>query len=162
AFINVTRELLVRELVGILPPERTVLEVLEDVTPDREVLAACRNLRSRGYRIALDDFRLDRTTAAYLPTADIVKLHVLPSSPHERRRLGRHLVGTNVTLIAEKVETREMFEEARALGYGLFQGYFFARPVTMAMRDIPVSKLTHLRLLKELHRPDLDFGALES
>src|SRR5690348_13587679 len=59
-FINCTRELLVGGLVTLLPPDLTVLEILEDVEADDEVIAACRRLRSFGYSLALDDFTADR------------------------------------------------------------------------------------------------------
>jgi EAL and modified HD-GYP domain-containing signal transduction protein len=48
AFINCTRELLVGGLVTLLPPDLSILEILEDVPPDRDVIAACRRLRSLG------------------------------------------------------------------------------------------------------------------
>src|ERR1035438_10288851 len=53
-FINHTRHLLAMD--PILPPDRCVIEVLEDVAADRETLDALRHLKSLNYRIALDDF----------------------------------------------------------------------------------------------------------
>jgi len=59
------------------------------------------------------------------------------------------------------VETYEEFEWARQTGYDYFQGYFFARPVTVRGRQIPANKLHCLRLLQEAQRPELDFERLE-
>ena len=53
-FINHTRHLLTMD--PILPADRCVIEVLEDVAPDAETLDALRHLKSLNYRIALDDF----------------------------------------------------------------------------------------------------------
>jgi c-di-GMP-related signal transduction protein len=55
-YINVTRDILLKDVVRVLPPERIVVEILETVTPDDEVLAVCRRLKREGYLIALDDF----------------------------------------------------------------------------------------------------------
>jgi EAL and modified HD-GYP domain-containing signal transduction protein len=55
-FCNADRGLLLGEVPITLPPERTVIEVLETVTPDAEILAGCRRLTDAGYRLALDDF----------------------------------------------------------------------------------------------------------
>jgi len=41
---------------SILPPQQTVVEILENVEADEDLLEACRVLRDRGYRLALDDF----------------------------------------------------------------------------------------------------------
>src|ERR1700761_7593805 len=54
-FVNCTRDLLVKRLPTLLP-RYTVLEILEDVTVDEELIAACRELHGLGYRLALDDF----------------------------------------------------------------------------------------------------------
>ena len=56
AFINLGRGLLVDGFSLMLPKESTVIEVLENVEPDSEMLAACERLRRQGYPIALDDF----------------------------------------------------------------------------------------------------------
>ena len=55
AFINVTRDLLLDEVYTLLPPEQCVVEILEDLTLDPEVVAACARLRAAGYGLALDD-----------------------------------------------------------------------------------------------------------
>jgi EAL and modified HD-GYP domain-containing signal transduction protein len=39
----------------VLPPERCVIEILEDVSADPETLCAVRRLTQAGYRFALDD-----------------------------------------------------------------------------------------------------------
>jgi hypothetical protein len=65
-------------------------------------------------------------------------------------------------MLAEKVETKEEFQRARKLGYHYFQGYFFARPVVVSRREIPGVKLTYLRILREIHQPELAFRELES
>lgn len=67
-----------------------------------------------------------------------------------------------IEFLAEKVETREDFEQALEMGYSYFQGYFFSKPVIMSCRDVPVYKLNYLRILQEVNRPDMDFGSLDS
>jgi c-di-GMP phosphodiesterase len=43
-----------------------------------------------------------------------------------------------------------------ALGFDLFQGYFFAQPIILNRRQIPVAPLTLLRLVAALSEADLD------
>ena len=60
-----------------------------------------------------------------------------------------------ITMLAEKVETREDFQQGVKLGYQLFQGYFFSKPVIVSRRDIPGIKMNGLRLIKEVNRPEV-------
>lgn len=54
-FINVTEEVLLSDMVEILPHEQTILELLESVRLTGAVRERCRELKSKGFRIALDD-----------------------------------------------------------------------------------------------------------
>jgi EAL and modified HD-GYP domain-containing signal transduction protein len=56
AFLNCTREFLIREFATMLPQDRVVLEILETVPTDDEVHEACRHEKQAGYLLALDDF----------------------------------------------------------------------------------------------------------
>src|SRR5688500_13293949 len=64
AFINVTRQMLMNDLITVLSPDSIVVELLEDVGADEEIVAACRRLRERGYSLALDDFTLQSSAEA--------------------------------------------------------------------------------------------------
>ena len=56
AFINFTEELIIEETPLLFPKERTVVEILEDVSPREEVISACKLFSQNGYLLALDDF----------------------------------------------------------------------------------------------------------
>jgi EAL and modified HD-GYP domain-containing signal transduction protein len=71
-FINHTRHLLTMD--PILPADRCVIEVLEDVAADLETLAALRHLKSLNYHIALDDFVYSEELVPMIELADYVKL----------------------------------------------------------------------------------------
>jgi c-di-GMP-related signal transduction protein len=58
AFNKRTRQTLIDETVTLLPPETTVLEILETIPPDAELIAACQSLRQHGYRFALISLRI--------------------------------------------------------------------------------------------------------
>jgi c-di-GMP-related signal transduction protein len=48
AFMNCTREFLLSDYLTLMPKELVVGEVLETVTPDENVLAACRRMKDQG------------------------------------------------------------------------------------------------------------------
>lgn len=160
AFINFTRNLLVQGYPALLPKQYAVVEILENVEPDREVIKACVNLKKRGYLLALDDFVYHAKYEPLLKMADIIKVDFRISGPEERAELARHLADYPLRLLAEKVETKEEFDEGVALGYELFQGYFFAKPVLVSHNELPSIKLQYLRMLQELNRPELSYTRL--
>jgi EAL and modified HD-GYP domain-containing signal transduction protein len=83
------------------------------------------------------------------------------TSKAEQQRLLRTYRPRGIALLAEKVETYEEFEWARAAGYDYFQGYFFARPSVLRSQQLPTSKLNCLCLLSEMQKPELNFKRLE-
>jgi c-di-GMP-related signal transduction protein len=161
AFVNFGREMLLQDWHTALPQE-TVIEVLETVAPDAEVLMACRRIRQQGYRIALDDFVLQPGFDSFLDVADIVKIDLRAAPLAEQKELMKACRARKLPILAEKVETHQEYESARRTGFGLFQGYFFARPVLLAAQRIPATKLNCLRLLEEVHRPEMEFDHVTS
>jgi c-di-GMP-related signal transduction protein len=161
AFVNFTRTSLINDFARVLPPERLIVEVLEEVVADDEVVAACRRLKERGYLIALDDFEPDGPSAGLVELADIVKIDFTVHTPASRQQLADTLLPRGVRLLAEKVETAAEVEQARRLGYAYAQGYFFARPEISVGTRSPGFKPLRLQLLQELNRADPDFDSIE-
>jgi EAL and modified HD-GYP domain-containing signal transduction protein len=162
AFVNFTRDTLVKGYASIAPGSSIVVEILESVVADAEVLEACRRLSEAGHLIALDDVVCDQVSPELLEVADIVKVDFVQNGPQERRRLVEQLRPRGLKLLAEKVETEEDWRQAFEAGYDYFQGYFFSRPVIIAGREVPASRLNLLRLLHRIHQPDADLGQVES
>ncbi|MDY7107545.1 MAG: HDOD domain-containing protein [Planctomycetota bacterium] len=160
AFVNVTRRVLIDEMYTILPPECTVLEVLETIPPDREVIRACRTARENGYRLALDDFVFDPRYEAFLSEVDIVKVDWVATTAVQRLAIKGRAEATGFDVLAEKVETYDDVHEAARLGCRYFQGFFFCTPEMIATRDIPAVKLNYLRLLDQINRPAVDVDEL--
>lgn len=161
-FFNTSREVLVRQQWAVLPPARTVIEVLETVEPDAEVEAACRAARQAGYRVALDDFVFRPEYESLLPFADYIKIDFIVTRGREREEVVRRLAGRGTCMLAEKVETYEEFNIGLAAGYELFQGFFFCRPEMVTGKDVSAAKTNLVRLIQEINRPEIDFDRLEA
>jgi EAL and modified HD-GYP domain-containing signal transduction protein len=147
-FFNVNREVLLSDVIEVMPKERVMIEVLEDVVPDEAVIARCKALQKAGYEIALDDWIPDDPREVLLPYANAVKVDLPAVDRSDLGKLVRKLRRQPIQLLAEKVESIEEFERCRKLGFDLFQGYYFAKPVVLEGADIDASKSTLLRLLK--------------
>jgi EAL and modified HD-GYP domain-containing signal transduction protein len=162
AFINLTRALLVDEACTLLPRDAAVFEVLEDVAVDADVITACRRLHARGYRLALDDFTPGSPAEALLPYAAFVKVDVMALPPATVEAVATRLARPGLVLVAEKVESLEVYERCQRAGYSLFQGYFFQKPVLTSGAALPAQHVACLRLLSALNRPDLTVNELEA
>lgn len=146
-FINHTRHLLFMD--PILPADRCVIEVLEDVGADVETVAALRHLKSLGYRIALDDFVYSEELAPMVELADYVKLDLLALGQERFQEQRGLLRPFGVQVIAEKIESEAEFKWCRKLGCTLFQGYYLRRPEMVSGRRIPANRLSVLSFLNE-------------
>jgi EAL and modified HD-GYP domain-containing signal transduction protein len=147
AFINLTRTVLLSGFCSQLPPDRVVIEILENTVCDDDVVREVEALSANGYCVALDDFVADDERTKLLPHASIVKLDLEAFDEAALRRQTERLRGYPIELVAERVETREQLELCRELGFRYFQGFFFARPATMSGRRVPVERLTAMRAL---------------
>jgi EAL and modified HD-GYP domain-containing signal transduction protein len=146
-FINHTRHLLAVD--PILPADRCVIEVLEDVAADPETLSALRRLKSLDYRIALDDFVYSEELAPMVELADYVKLDFQALGARRFQEQHDLLQSFDVEIVAEKIESEEEFLWCRKLGCALFQGYYLRRPEVLSGRRIPSNRLSVLSLLSE-------------
>lgn len=160
AFINLTRNFLVNDM--LLPPasEQLVLEVLEDVKVDDELIDAVKKLKEKGYIIALDDFIYHEEFEPLLKLADIVKIDLRALEKPEVAEYVRRLRAYPLKLLAEKVEDLDEFEWCKLIGFDYFQGYFLCRPKLVAGRRIPASRLNTLRMLARLQDPEVNVKSL--
>ncbi|NPA84193.1 MAG: EAL domain-containing protein [Epsilonproteobacteria bacterium] len=147
-FINVDERFLFDDAIEIVPKERFVLELLEDVPLTPKLLERVDALRAQGYTIALDDVaqEYDHNLLAHF---DILKVDLrgypnldhFPAAPLRQR---------GITLLAEKVETRQEAQRTKELGFSLFQGYFFAKPTLQRERVIDPYRSAILHILAQL------------
>jgi EAL and modified HD-GYP domain-containing signal transduction protein len=162
AFMNVDELALRLGAPRLLPPDRIVVEILETVNPTDEIVAICRDLRSAGYVLALDDFVDHPKMAPLVELVQFLKVDFQLIDAAARECLARKYANGRLALLAEKVETEHELAEARHLGFSFFQGYFFCKPSMIENREIPGDKLLQLELLNSVAAPELNSSAIES
>jgi c-di-GMP phosphodiesterase len=160
ALVNFPRRMLVGEAPYVLPADQCVVEILETVTPEPEVLSACLELKNRGYALALDDFEGESGFESLCELVDIIKIDVLGKTPAQVRAIVEGVKKYEATLLAEKVESHDIFKVCRSLGFTYFQGFFFNRPEIIPGRKLSTSQVNKIRLLKELSAPEVDSSRL--
>ncbi len=159
AFINFSKELIGSEIPYLLPPAGIVVEVLERNEATETTIEACKKLRERGYKIALDDFTPSKENFTLFEYADIVKVEYPAVSLEDQRDLVKRY-GAKKTFLAEKIETREEYQKALDLGYHLFQGYFFSKPALIISKEIGTLITNVYSILEELNRQDPSYEVI--
>jgi c-di-GMP-related signal transduction protein len=158
AFIPCTQEMLVEDAVLTLPLEKVVLEIPPDVPASSAVIEACERLKKGGYKIAIDKFCNGDDREPLLPFAAVLKVdwesdaHAQLASAHARKPY---------KVLAQNVDSRAEFLNARKAGFTLFQGNFFRHPEQMRVRQIPASQTSKLRLLQAVSAREIDFDLVE-
>lgn len=161
AFINFTENLLMSDIFTILSPEDVVVELLETVNPTEEVIQRCKNLKKKGYTIALDDFAFVDKYKRLMDVIDIIKVDFRLTNEYSRKMITKDINSAKIRFLAEKVETVEEHNEAVAYGYSYFQGYYFSRPVSISAKRVPENKLIYLKILRELNNTDFSIENIE-
>lgn len=160
-FINCDGAFLLSDAVELLPPEKIVLEILETTAASPEILQRCAELKAKGFRLALDDFSgISDLNRSLLPLADIIKVDIFGMTAAQLEAVTKKIAGLPVTLLAEKVESQDEFMRCMALGYRLFQGYYFSRPEIIAGKRLSLAQITLIKLLA-LIQQDVDLPEIE-
>lgn len=161
-FLNLDAFLLKSDTIELLPRDRVVFELLETIRIDPDIIARCKQLKSRGFTLALDDFlTFSEEFVPALEIVDIVKVDIMPLSREELAETVTQLKKWPVKLLAEKVDSPEQHQYCMGLGFDLFQGYHFAKPVIVTGKKLSPSELALMRLLNLL-LADAGTGEIES
>ncbi|HQU97295.1 MAG TPA: HDOD domain-containing protein [Nitrosomonas sp.] len=147
-FINADPELIMSDIISLLPCKHVVLELRETEQISTEFLLRCEELKKRGYQFALDNVTaINDKVKQLLTVTSIVKVNVLELDQQKLPALVAALKPWPVLLLALKVETREQQAQCMQLGFQMFQGYFFAKPEVMMVKRNDPGKLALLQLL---------------
>ncbi len=160
-FINFTRNLICDQVPMVFPKNQLFIEVLENIEPDPEVIDALQQLKKNGYRIVLDDFTYNNKSQLFIEICDIVKFDLLATPLDTIEPTIKEILKMgHITLLAEKVESHEVFLQAKKMGFKLFQGYFFAKPEIITEKGLTTNQVSKLRLISEIRRSDPDLAKI--
>lgn len=161
AFINFDEHFINSDSVELVPPESLIIEMLENVKINNNLINRLSELKSKGYKIALDDFVQDYADYPLVPIADIIKFDLIETPLHEiGANIGAALAQKKI-ILAEKIESQDEFLLAKDMGFHLFQGFFFSRPqIALKSNYKWTPKVQYMKLLEELREEEPSFQIL--
>ncbi|TCT24143.1 EAL domain-containing protein [Thiobaca trueperi] len=147
-----------------LTPDQIILEILEGHVDDIGRLNDAVNAyRSRGYRVAIDDFGCEDSNFDRLwkLTPDIVKLDrslIVQGTTNERaRRILPKLVEIihelGAQVVCEGIENLDQHSLAVDAGSDLVQGYYYARPSSDLIAPLTQTDARLFHPINSLNRP---------
>lgn len=161
AFINFTKDTISNDLPRLFSTEVLVVELLEDITPDADFIDQCKALKEQGYTLALDDYETSYKHLEIIEIIDILKVDFMLTTEEERIDILRNFGHYDIKFLAEKVETQDEYERAKAMGFDFFQGFFFSKPVLVGGSDLTTFNTTFAMVLQELTNDEPSYDALE-
>lgn len=129
----------------VIAPENLKLEITETalMTEMKNQADLLGRLREYGFQIEIDDFGSGYSSLNMLKNidVDIVKIDMGFLDQSERLERGESILNSIILLIknlgmgviTEGVETREQVDSLLGMGCNMFQGYYFAKPMTVEM-----------------------------
>jgi EAL and modified HD-GYP domain-containing signal transduction protein len=161
ALINFSEESLLKRLPFFLPKDEIVIEILETVTPSDIVFKICSELYNEGYILALDDFIYKPQWKRFLTIVRIIKFDIQQTPLDTIAPLINELKNkTRIRLLAEKVETYQEYKQALALGFHLFQGFYFCKPEMQESKEIESTSMLLIMLFKEVNKPQMNHAII--
>lgn len=157
AYINFTLETLQKGYPLLLGKEQVVVEILETIQPGKRLLALVKDLKEKGYILALDDYIHQPVWRHFYPYIDIIKIDFLTCDVDSIKAIIEAIKPyPHIKLLAEKVETYEKYQLALEMGFSYFQGFFFSKPEMVQSKTLPPSEMALAELLYETSSIDLN------
>ncbi|MDA3945434.1 MAG: hypothetical protein PF439_01980 [Helicobacteraceae bacterium] len=152
AFINISGDILLTDILYNLPKDRFVFELSADIHMGKKEVANLAQLHQRGYVSALDNTRFDANYMGnfgpILPYISYVKFDTVQTDIESLQENISLFDGK--ILIAQKIEFQEVFDAYKEMGFQYFQGYFIAEIYTIEQNRLDPKHLGVVRLFNML------------
>ena len=156
AFVACPVESLSADLAQHLAANLTVLEIHPGAGFTEEHLEVCHELKSLGFKLALDGVARKPELQGLTQVADYIQVDFAQSNPEARRNWFEQMRGKPAAMLATNVETQAEYKQARLEGFTLFEGDFLCQPVAAKNRRPPANQLLRIEILQALQKNPLD------
>jgi len=143
------------------PPEQIIIEIKTPQTLPSQILETLQTLKSKHYRIGLDNFIYHDRLEPLLPLVDTIKIDTLRSSQQQLMNSLAVLHNKSIIKVAKCIETHQQLEQAIELGFDLYQGFFLCRPQSIKGKALAPNRIVVIDLLNKLQDPQVEIDELE-
>ncbi len=158
--VNLNEKSVLDNQVYILPPDRTTVQVSEQVFRGARIAEHITQLKADGFQIAVPDFTGATECQALYELADVIGTDVRQTSPAEKLTLIAAAKDLRVIPMAGLVDNASQFAACQEQGFELFQGAFSKAPEIVPLRKLSSSQVTRFQLLQVMEAKDPDMAVL--
>ncbi len=160
-FLRIAASSLMSDTIALLPAERMVLEILEDIPINAQIITRCKALKDLGFKLAIVDYANRPEHMVLLPHVDYVNIDLSTTSIEEACELVTLIRKQSPAKIAaERVEEEALFLACQELKFDAYQGYFFAQPSILTGEQAQPNQMCLMRMIGLL-LGDADLSELE-
>jgi EAL and modified HD-GYP domain-containing signal transduction protein len=143
-----------------LPPALAVIKVGEEAGREQDVVKMLRRNKEDGYLIAIRNFTGLQECEELYNLADIISIE---TGRKGRNELAMHLDLARkykATLLASRVQDRNLYDACKSLGFSLFHGAFFKASEKITIRKLSSNEFLRLKLLQLIEDKEQDIAKL--
>jgi EAL and modified HD-GYP domain-containing signal transduction protein len=160
SFISFASDTLISRFPTSLDPASVIVELTDNPYTQTGLLEACNHIKQMGFKLAIDDPMMLSERHNLLPLIDIIKVDVTKTRFETIEKHIPKYLDSNVTLVAEQVNSQDHFATCKELGFDFFQGYFFSQPEARIVRQLPASKINIVDLMGEISSDSFDINRI--
>lgn len=131
-FVRVDRAFINHELLNLLPKEKFVYAIMEDVLVDEALCRQIEKLSNEGFVFALNDMIFDEEKwekfEPVLSWIRYVKIDLIRTDLDSQSIYLDRLKERGIILIGAKIECHELHAQCKEKGFLYFQGFFISKP----------------------------------
>jgi EAL and modified HD-GYP domain-containing signal transduction protein len=157
AFINFTESNLIHKFPLMFEKELIVIELVGHKKPSQNLVKIVKYYHEQGYKIALTEYDLAIHWDVLFPYIDIVKVNIEEINTKRLKPAVTRMKAFNISIIAERVETRNQQQTLAEVGFNYFQGYFYHQTEVIEGQTLTTLKTMMIQLLVETSNSTLDF-----
>jgi len=158
AFINFTENCLIHKFPLMFAKESIVIELVGHEKPTQKLLKIIKYYHEKGYKIALTEYDLAKHWQVLFPYIDIIKVDIEKINTKRLISELETLKTYNISICAEKVETKLQKQTLAEIGFNFFQGYFYHQPEIIEGQTLTSTKVQMLQLLSETFNYPLNYN----
>ncbi|WP_338469523.1 HDOD domain-containing protein [Niallia sp. XMNu-256] len=138
--IQFTEKLLEQKLPTFFNPKEMLVKISNEVVLTTRLIKMVYELKQLGYGIIISDILINfdfPLMDALFANIDYLTVDFSDGLTQQHDLIEKVANKFDVQLVAEKIEKREYYIEAKNRGYSLFQGYLFSEPMIESSFEIP-------------------------
>lgn len=154
-FIRADYSFIFHELLNLLPKERIIYALMEEIPVDDALSLQLKKLVGQGYRFALNDFSYTAESRAkfspIFPYLEFVKIDIARSRRIKREDV-EQLQKQGLVVVGSKIESHDIHAECIAKEFSYFQGYFISKPRILENPSFSLDQAAVIQLWNMLQR----------